>query len=240
MGNSLTLALGFFSGGIWQIIGELSLFGVVILAILLLFSLVSWSIMFNKWRQFKRVDEQSILFLNSFRRSRKFSDAVAQANSLKLTPLSGIFNSGYNEIREIISSEAGKSESSSTVRALTDKEIEIVNLTLERASTEQVSILEKYVVFLATTANASPFLGLMGTVVGIMDAFWSIGSRGSASLAVVAPGIAEALLVTVVGLGAAIPAVIGFNWANNKLKHYNDSATNFSLEFLAKAKKELT
>ncbi|SYZ73881.1 Protein TolQ1 [Candidatus Zixiibacteriota bacterium] len=240
MGNTLILALGFFSGGIWQIIGELSLFGVVILTILLLFSLVSWGIMLNKWRMFKRVDEQSLIFLNSFRRSRKFSDAVTQANSLKLTPLSGIFNSGFNEIRDLLSVGPEGGMSNQSVRPLTEKEMEIINLTLERVSTEQISILEKYVVFLATTANASPFLGLMGTVVGIMDAFWSIGSRGSASLAVVAPGIAEALLVTVVGLGAAIPAVIGFNWANNKLKHYNDAATNFSLEFLARVKKDLT
>jgi len=113
-------------------------------------------------------------------------------------------------------------------------------MALERSASEEVAALEKYVVFLATTANASPFLGLLGTVVGVMDAFWSIGERGSASLAVVAPGIAEALVATIVGLGAAIPAVIGYNWANNKLKHFYDKASNFNLEFLGRVKKELT
>ncbi|MDF1546110.1 MAG: MotA/TolQ/ExbB proton channel family protein, partial [bacterium] len=94
------------------------------------------------------------------------------------------------------------------------------------------------VVFLATTANSAPFMGLLGTVVGIMDSFWAIGERGSASLAVVAPGIAEALLATIVGLGAAIPAVIAFNWANNKMKIVSDQANSFILRFMAQAKKE--
>jgi biopolymer transport protein TolQ len=82
------------------------------------------------------------------------------------------------------------------------------------------------------------FMGLLGTVVGIMESFWAIGERGSASLAVVAPGIAEALLATIVGLGAAIPAVIAFNWANNKLKFINDFSSNFIMGFLSQAKKE--
>jgi len=86
-------------------------------------------------------------------------------------------------------------------RPLSEKDVEIISMTLERSTSEQIAALEKQVVFLATTANASPFLGLLGTVVGVMDAFWSIGERGSASLAVVAPGIAEALLATIVGLG---------------------------------------
>ena len=101
-----------------------------------------------------------------------------------------------------------------------------------------MSKLERKIIFLATTANSAPFMGLLGTVVGIMDSFWSIGERGSASLAVVAPGIAEALLATIVGLGAAIPAVIAFNWANNKMKFLNDYCANFILEFLTRVKKE--
>jgi biopolymer transport protein TolQ len=93
------------------------------------------------------------------------------------------------------------------------------------------------VVVLATVATASPFLGLLGTVVGIMDSFWSIGERGSASLAVVAPGIAEALLATIVGLGAAIPAVIAYNWANNRLKQLHDGAYGFILEVLSRIRR---
>jgi len=232
------LSLGLFSGGVWQIVGQSSLFGSIILIILVCFSLISWAIMFNKWRLFKRVDQQSKLFLSSFRRSNKFTDVFSQANTFKLTPYSGLFLAGYNEIREIINRNNETGTASGNPRRLQKDEIEIVGMTLERATAEEVGRLEKYVVFLATTANTSPFLGLLGTVVGVMDAFWSIGERGSASLAVVAPGIAEALLATIVGLGAAIPAVIGFNWANNKLKYFYDQTSNFSLELLTRIKKE--
>jgi biopolymer transport protein TolQ len=232
------LSLGLFSGGVWQIVGQSSLFGSIILIILVCFSLISWAIMFNKWRLFKRVDQQSKLFLTSFRRSSKFTDVFSQANTFKLTPYSGLFLAGYNEIRDIINQNNETGTASGNTRRLLKEEIEIVGMTLERATAEEVGRLEKYVVFLATTANTSPFLGLLGTVVGVMDAFWSIGERGSASLAVVAPGIAEALLATIVGLGAAIPAVIGFNWANNKLKYISDLSNNFSLEFLARLKRD--
>jgi biopolymer transport protein TolQ len=232
------LSLGLFSGGVWQIVGQSSLFGSIILIILVCFSLISWAIMFNKWRLFKRVDQQSKLFLTSFRKSNKFTDVFSQANTFKLTPYSGLFLAGYNEIRDIINRNNETGTASGNSRRLQKEEIEIVGMTLERATAEEVGRLEKYVVFLATTANTSPFLGLLGTVVGVMDAFWSIGERGSASLAVVAPGIAEALLATIVGLGAAIPAVIGFNWANNKLKYFHDQTSNFSLELLTRIKKE--
>ncbi|HHI02166.1 MAG TPA: Tol-Pal system subunit TolQ [candidate division Zixibacteria bacterium] len=232
--------VGFFSGGIWQIIGQTSLFGLIILIILVLMSLVSWSIMFNKWRLFRRVEEESWAFLNLYRKTGKISQMVGRAKSLRHTPLSGVFIEGYNEVADIISIKKANGVAEEQQLLLTQKDIDMVEMTLERARVEEISLLEKSVVFLATTANAAPFLGLLGTVVGVMDSFWAIGQRGSASLAVVAPGIAEALLATIVGLGAAIPAVIGFNWANNRLKGFNDKISNFSLEFLVRLKKDLT
>ena len=235
----LLLPLSIFSGGVWQIVGQSSLFGLVILLILVCFSLVSWSIMFNKWRLYKKVDVQNEIFLNSFRRTKKFTEALGQANTLRLSPLSALFLAGYNELRDIVERRSGGNPTNAPA-TLSDDDLEILRMTMERSTAEEVGNLEKHVVFLATTANASPFLGLLGTVVGVMDAFWSIGERGSASLAVVAPGIAEALLATIVGLGAAIPAVIGYNWANNKLKFYFDKASNFSLEFQSRVKKDLT
>jgi len=163
-----------------------------------------------------------------------------QAKALQFTPFAGIFLSGYTEISNLISSKKSSSNDPETVEPLNDKDVEIIEMALERSIAEEIGFLESRVIFLATTANASPFLGLLGTVVGIMDSFWSIGERGSASLAVVAPGIAEALLATIVGLGAAIPAVIAFNWANNKIKYMYDKSHNFSLEFTARIKKDLT
>ena len=116
--------------------------------------------------------------------------------------------------------------------------IDVIRMTLERVGSEEITRLEKSVVFLATTGNISPFFGLLGTVRGIMDSFASIGVRGSASLAVVAPGIAEALVATVVGLGVAIPAVMAYNFFNNQLKVYSTQVDNFTLEFLSAIKKE--
>jgi biopolymer transport protein TolQ len=240
MQSLLVLPLWIFTGGVWQIVGQTGPFGAFILLILVFFSLISWGIIFNKWRLFRKVERQNEIMLSSFRRSKKFSEALAQANSMRLSPLAGIFISGYNEVKDIIAAKSGGNPTPGAIEPLDRTETEIIEMTLERVASEEIGSLERYVVFLATTANASPFLGLLGTVVGVMDAFWSIGERGSASLAVVAPGIAEALLATIVGLGAAIPAVIGYNWANNKLKYLYDRASNFNLEFMARLKKELT
>ena len=116
--------------------------------------------------------------------------------------------------------------------------LDVIRMTLERVGSEEINRLEKSNVFLATTGNISPFFGLLGTVWGIMDSFASIGVRGSASLAVVAPGIAEALIATVVGLAVAIPAVMAYNFFNNQLKVFSTQVDNFTLEFLSAVKKE--
>ncbi len=236
---SIILPMGLFTGGIWQIVGQSSLFGIIILIILACLSLFSWGIMFNKWRTFKKVEQENDVFLNLFRKSNKLSELTSQAKTLQNTPFAGIFLQAYNEVGEIVSLKETGGAVEGNPKSFTADDVETVAMTLERATVEEISVLEKRVVFLATTANASPFLGLLGTVVGIMDAFWSIGERGSASLAVVAPGIAEALLATIAGLGAAIPAVIGYNWANNRLKYFYDRASNFCLEFQARIKKDL-
>ncbi|RME19090.1 MAG: Tol-Pal system subunit TolQ, partial [Candidatus Zixiibacteriota bacterium] len=121
---------------------------------------------------------------------------------------------------------------------LTREDFELVEQSMDKALTDQRALLEKRVVFLATTASSAPFMGLLGTVVGIMDSFWSIGEQGSASLAIVAPGIAEALLATIVGLGAAIPAVMAYNWANHRVQQFTNEAYGFMLAFINQAKKE--
>jgi biopolymer transport protein TolQ len=144
---------------------------------------------------------------------------------------------GYDEAVSIYEQKNRNGQSQSRP-GLDSADFEIVEMAMEKTLVEEVGKLERRVIFLATTASAAPFLGLLGTVVGIMDAFWSIGERGSASLAIVAPGIAEALLATIVGLGAAIPAVMAFNWANSKVKRLNDTSYAFILDFIARAKKE--
>lgn len=233
-----TLLPGIFSGSVWQIITNSSAFGIFILLVLAIMSLVSWIIIIHKWRHFKSVDHDNLAFIQQFRRNQKLGDAVGQAKSHPNSPLSGIYLEGLRERNELIEYKNQGGGLQENQNPLTNGDFEIIEMTMERSLTEELSKLEKQVVFLATTGSSAPFLGLLGTVVGIMDSFWSIGERGSASLAVVAPGIAEALLATIVGLGAAIPAVIAYNWANNKMKYFNDRSTAFMLEFLARAKKE--
>ena len=230
--------IAIFSGGIWEILGHSSFFGIIIIAVLVIMSLFSWGIMVNKYRLFKEVFAQSAKFNALFSRSRQLTDLLGQVKNFRTTPLSKIYSAGIKEadaIMEVKNAGAGLPENK---RKLEEDDFKTVTLILDKTIVEQMGQIEKSVVFLATTANAAPFLGLLGTIVGVMESFWSIGERGSASLSVVAPGIAEALLVIIIGLAAAIPAVIGYNWANNKLKEIADQANNFSLELLARLKKD--
>ncbi len=225
------------SGSIWQIVGESSAFGAFILGTLVFMSLISWAVIFYKWKQFRQVESDTSRFQQQFLRSKQIGDSLGQAKSCPHSPLSRLYMTGYDEAVSIFE-QKNRNGQSQTRPALESADFEIVEMAMEKTMVEEVGKLERRVIFLATTASAAPFLGLLGTVVGIMDAFWSIGERGSASLAVVAPGIAEALLATIVGLGAAIPAVMSFNWANNKIKRLNDTAYAFILDFVSRAKKE--
>ncbi len=227
-----------FSGSVWQIISNSSAFGLFILLVLVIMSLVSWSIIFRKWRQFKAVEDANQRFIKVFRMAKSLSEAMGQAKSQSAAPIAHVFTAGHAELSELleIKNEGGGLQESK--RPLDQHDYDILEMTMERSLTEQMGFLKSRIIFLASTGNSAPFMGLLGTVVGIMDSFWSIGERGSASLAVVAPGIAEALLATIVGLGAAIPAVIAYNWANNKTKFINDFSYSFILEFIARVKKE--
>ena len=236
MENLIPLSL--FSGSVWQIIGETSTFGLFILGVLVFMSLVSWVIIFNKWRQFKTVESANDQFMHHFSHTRLLNESSGKAKSLKESPLARIFTSGYDELADVNELKNQGGVLQDKTKSLQSDDFEIIEMTMEKTLTEEMGVLESKVTFLAATASSAPFTGLLGTVVGIMDSFWAIGERGSASLAVVAPGIAEALLATIVGLGAAIPAVIAYNWANNKLKKLNDKGNNFILQFTAKAKKE--
>ncbi|MCK5125070.1 MAG: MotA/TolQ/ExbB proton channel family protein [candidate division Zixibacteria bacterium] len=229
--------VGLFSGGVWDILAGTSFFGWIILCILVIMSLVSWGIMFNKYRLFKVVESQSGKFQALFKQSSEIGDLLGQIKNFRLTPLSRIYAAGVYEADSVMEAK-NKGGVPDNKRKLDEDDFKTITLMMDKSITEEIGKVEKYVVFLATTANAAPFLGLLGTVVGIMDSFWSIGERGSASLAVVAPGIAEALLATIIGLAAAIPAVIGYNWANNKLRYLTDQANGFSFELLARIKKD--
>jgi biopolymer transport protein TolQ len=163
-----------------------------VLLILLFFSVVSWAIIFYKQRYFSKSNKESEDFLRSYRSSKSTADLYKVTKNLQLSPIANVFKAVYAD-------ETGRDQSE-------------VKRRLRRYETLESVKLEKYLNFLATTGSTSPFIGLFGTVWGIMSSFQGIGSAGSASLAVVAPGIAEALIATAVGLVAAIPAVIAYNY----------------------------
>lgn len=233
----IPMVLG-LSGGIWDILKHNSFFGLLIISVLIVMSLVSWGIIINRYRLYKEVNLQSRKFNSLFTRSGQTTDLQANAKSFRLTPLAAIYMAGIKETSAVLDAKRAHAGNPDASPTMDEGDYRTVTLMLDKTAAEEIGKLERYVVFLATTANAAPFLGLLGTVVGIMNSFWSIGERGSASLVIVAPGIAEALLATIVGLAAAIPAVIGYNWANNKLKYITDQANNFSLELLARLKKD--
>lgn len=232
------IALILQSGALWNIIQNLSTFGAFILIILVAMSIGSWMIIFRKYRLFRAVQTDDLAFTQYFKRSHRLEEVAGQARSYRLSPLANIYLAGFDEMQKIHEhrNEAGGLRESR--EPLTSEDFELVEMSMERTLNDQVASLEKQVIFLATTGSSAPFMGLLGTVVGIMDSFWAIGERGSASLAVVAPGIAEALLATIVGLGAAIPAVMAYNWANNRLKGIQTTAVSFILEFNTRARKE--
>lgn len=201
----------------------------LVLLMLLFFSVVSWAIILFKLFQVHRANSESDRFMDFFWKSKSFDAIAAQVDRFANSPLTVLFNEGYGELKKVVESD-GTSDNSSMTTDLGG--IENVSRALRRATNSEITRLEKYLTFLATTGSTSPFIGLFGTVWGIMTAFEGIGKTGSASLAVVAPGIAEALIATAIGLVAAIPAVMAYNHFQNKIRVLVKEMDNFSTEFL--------
>ncbi len=218
---------------IQRLILESSAVNKVVLVILLLFSVVSWGVMLYKIWTFRRAARQSTSFLDVFRRSNKFSEVQAVCRSLAESPLVGMFQSGYTELTtQLRQAQGADATSPSSAARPTVKSLAAVDRSLMRASAVEVNKLEKRIPFLATTASIAPFIGLFGTVWGIMNSFQGIGRTGSTNLGVVAPGIAEALVATAVGLFAAIPAVYAYNHLSNRVKIFASEMDDFAMEFL--------
>ncbi len=215
----------------------------IVLLILLVFSALSWAIVFYKSWQYRRADRQSVSFLDVFRKSARFSEVQAVCGSLKDSPLVGLFQAGYAELNSQLRHATGHNPEPKPVPSAqrpTLKSLDAVDRALLRASAIELEKLEHRVPFLATTASITPFIGLFGTVWGIMSAFQRIGAVGATSLGVVAPGIAEALIATAGGLFAAIPAVYFYNAFTNRVKAFATDMDDFSLEFLNIAERNFT
>lgn len=197
-----------------------------VLLVLLGFSIMSWALIVEKWWQFRRVRRQTLAFLKLYREARRGTAVYAAVKKYRESPLAQLYGAAYQEVSGL---EEGLEEVDDGDGA---ERINVAHRALRRAATHEVARLERYLPFLATTASSAPFIGLFGTVWGIMSAFQGIGLQGSASLAVVAPGISEALIATAFGLGAAIPAVIGYNYFINRVKHWATEMDGFTLDLL--------
>lgn len=209
---------------VFTLIFRASLIVQLILVVLLFFSVVSWAVIIFKRRTLKSAALQSQKFLSVFEKSRNLAEMNDAAKRYKNSPEAGIFQAGFREL-----SYLAKANPRIT---LTPANLESLNRALTKASNTEVSRLERMMNFLATTGSVTPFIGLLGTVLGIMNAFHKIGVVRSASLVTVAPGIAEALVTTAVGLFAAIPAVIAYNYFLHAIKDRISDMEDFSLEFL--------
>jgi biopolymer transport protein TolQ len=222
-------------GILGRIVGS-SLAAQAVLLALVMLSVGSWGIFLYKWWTFGRAARQSVQFLEVFRRSNKFSEVQAVCRSLQQSPLVGLFQAGYAELtaqlRQVSPEMANGPNPQKPASRPTLKSLTGVDRALLRASGLEVNKLEHYVSFLATTASIAPFIGLFGTVWGIMNAFDRIGQTGSTSLGSVAPGISDALIATAFGLAAAIPAVLFYNYLTQRTKLFASAMDDFSMEFL--------
>ena len=242
-GNALPSGAG---SALLEILAESTPISKAVLLILALFSVASLGITFYKLWTFRRLRRQTATFLDVFRRSSKFSEVQAVCGSLNDSPLVGLFQAGYAELTTQLRQSAPAAESAAganprapagrpTLRSLT-----AVDRALMRASVVEVNKLEHRVSFLATTASVTPFIGLFGTVVGILMAFEGIAQTGSTNLSVVARPIADALVATAGGLVAAIPAVIFYNMLTQRVKLFASEMDDFAMEFLNIAERNFT
>jgi biopolymer transport protein TolQ len=211
-----TSQFSFFVGGeIVSMVRNTGLVAQTVLLVLLLFSIMSWSIILSKWASLGRAARQSGRFLRAFRKAHRLQDVSSVSEQFKPSPLVAVFDGAYDEYRR-----------------QGEQNLPAVQRAAQIASSEELTRLERRLPWLATTGAVSPFIGLFGTVWGIIDAFYGLGNSSAATLSAVAPGISEALITTAAGLLAAIPAVIAYNIFTNRMREFGSRMDDFSLELL--------
>jgi biopolymer transport protein TolQ len=202
----------------------------LVLLLLIAFSVASWAIIFTKRRQVRRAERESERFIDIFWDAKNLTAINTASLDLKASPVAQVFRSGYQELVRIT---RAKREATTGDDMSTDLGgVENVERAMKRAASQEITKLEKSLTFLATTASAAPFVGLFGTVWGIMNAFRGLSVTQSSSIQAVAPGISEALIATAIGLAAAIPAVMAYNYFADRVRVLGTEMENFASEFL--------
>jgi biopolymer transport protein TolQ len=207
-------------GDIIDLVRETGPVAQAVLLLLFVFSLVSWAIILSRWSLLRRARVQSGRFLRAFRRAQRLQDINSVSEQFRPSPLVGVFSSGFKEFERQVGSSGGLRNPLAVQRAM------------QIASSEEMTRFERNMPWLAITGAVTPFVGLFGTVWGIIDAFHGLGTSGAATLRAVAPGISEALITTAAGLAAAIPAVIAYNLIGGSIRDFAARCDDFSLEML--------
>ncbi len=216
----LPLPAVFVGGEIVDMISNTGAVAKLVLLALAAFSLISWAIILTKWSLLRRARMQSGRFMRAFRKAQRLQDIAAVADQFRPSPLVGVFEGGFEEYkRQVVAS--------GMLRNLT-----AIQRGMQIGASEEISRLERNMAWLAITAAVTPFVGLFGTVWGIIDAFHGLGTAGAATLRAVAPGISEALITTAAGLAAAIPAVIAYNLIVASIRELAARGDDFALEVL--------
>ncbi|MBV9482674.1 MAG: MotA/TolQ/ExbB proton channel family protein [Acidobacteria bacterium] len=210
----------FVGGEIIDLVSESGPVAKVVLLTLLVFSLLSWALILGKWGALKRARIQSGRFVRAFRKAQRLQDVAMVAQQFRPSPLVGVFEGGFEEYRRQIGMTGSVVNPQAVQRAM------------QIMSSEEISRLERNLPWLATTGAVTPFVGLFGTVWGIIDAFHGLGTAGAATLRAVAPGISEALITTAAGLVTAIPAVIAYNLITHSIRDFAARTDDFALEML--------
>jgi biopolymer transport protein TolQ len=213
--NLISLTALIIGGEIINLIRQTGPVAQAVLVILLIFSIMSWSVILTKWGSQRRARAQSGRFLRAFRKAQRLQDVAAVSDQFKPSPLVAVFDNAYDELRR-----------------QGDTNIPAVQRAAQIAASEELTRLERKLPWLATTANVAPFIGLFGTVWGIIDAFNGMGNENAATLRAVAPGISEALITTAAGLFVAIPAVIAYNQFTQRLREFGARMDDFTMEML--------
>jgi biopolymer transport protein TolQ len=218
----------FVGGEIVDLVRETGPVAQAVLLVLLAFSLISWAIILSRWSMLKRARVQSGRFLRAFRRAQRLQDINSVSEQFRPSPLVGVFQSGFKEFERQVGTSGGLRNPLAVQRAM------------QIAASEEMTRFERNLPWLAITAAVTPFVGLFGTVWGIIDAFHGLGTSGAATLRAVAPGISEALITTAAGLAAAIPAVIAYNLIGGSLRDFAARCDDFSLEMLNAVERQPT
>ncbi|MCL4852716.1 MAG: MotA/TolQ/ExbB proton channel family protein [Bryobacteraceae bacterium] len=217
----------YFQVSIWDLVKTTQPIPIAVLSILLIVSVLSWAIIFSKWNMFRQARTANVRFLRAFRKSNGLDQVALASEQFPVSPLVAVFDFGYEEYERQVKSRGAL------------RNLAAVERSLQLGISEELTKLERNMSWLATAATVSPFIGLFGTVWGIIDAFQALGLAGSASLRAVAPGIAHALVATAMGLAAAIPAAVFYNHFGHVIREMANRMEDFSLEFVNFAERVL-